>query len=295
MTTQKKNLKVEFYILTGMSGAGKTFANKCLEDMGFYCVDNLPPALIPHFAELAANSSRKIDRVSLVIDIRGGEFFDDLFKALDALDRASYSYKIIYLDANDSALLRRYKETRRLPPLANDETTIIEGVHAERKALKRLKDRADYYIDTSTKTPAALKKEISKAILGDEQSAGLSVTIISFGFKYGLPPEADVALDARFLPNPYYEESLKNFSGENREVREFVMTSQVTQDFISKAADLLLFTLPHVIAEGRRNLVVAVGCTGGHHRSVVLSIELCRILTQHGYNVSVKHRDISAG
>jgi RNase adapter protein RapZ len=293
MDISEKRHKIDFFILTGLSGAGKTFANKCFEDMGFYCVDNLPPALIPHFAELCTNSQRSIDRVSLVIDIRGGEFFDELFMALEALDNSGYIYKIVFLDASDEVLVRRYKETRRMHPLAGGEDRIIDGIHAERLKLKRLKDRADYYIDTSKMNTWALKREMADAILGDAKASRISVNIISFGFKYGLPLDADISLDVRFLPNPYYEEHLKNLSGENKEVYDYVMGSPTTQEYMRRAADLVLYTLEHSVEEGKSNLVVAIGCTGGHHRSVVLAIEMCRVLTQQGFNVSVKHRDIS--
>jgi len=283
----------EIYILTGLSGAGKTFANKCLEDIGFYCVDNLPPALIPHFAELCANSTRQIDLISLVIDIRGGEFFQDLFNALDALDQAGHKYSIVFLDASDETLIRRYKETRRQHPLAGQNGGIIEGIKAERETLKRLKDRADFYIDTSGMNPWALKEEISRKLIGTDKSRNIDVNIISFGHKYGIPLDADLVFDVRFLPNPYYHENLKKLSGENEEVYEFVLNCPETQEFIKKAVDLVLFMLPLEITEGKSNLVIAIGCTGGHHRSVVLAIEFCRILTQQGYNVTVRHRDIA--
>lgn len=295
MTTSEKPRKVEFYILTGLSGAGKTFANKCLEDLGFYSVDNMPPALIPNFAELSSHSQRLFERVSLVIDIRGGEFFDDLFKALDSLDKAGYSYKIIFLDANDDVLVRRYKESRRAHPLAGSENRVIDGIKAERQKLKRLKDRADFYLDTSKMNPWALKQALSAAILGDEQASKIKVNIISFGFKYGLPLDSDVVLDVRFLPNPYYEENLKHLSGESLEVYEFVINNPITQEYMQRVTDIILFMLPHSAEEGKSSLVISIGCTGGHHRSVVLAIEMCRTLTQHGYNVSVTHRDISAG
>ncbi len=295
MDTQDKKSNVDFFILTGLSGAGKTFANKCLEDMGFYCVDNLPPSLIPHIAELCSTSQRRIDKVSLVSDIRGGEFFDDLFKALDSLDKSGYSYKIIFLDASDEVLVRRYKESRRTHPLAGGDDRIIDGINAERLKLKRLKDRADFYIDTTRMNPWALKHTLSTAILGDHELSRLTVTIISFGFKYGLPLDSDLVFDVRFLPNPYYEDALKNLSGENVEVYEYVMNHPLTGEFMRKVTDLLLFMLPHTISEGKSNFVISVGCTGGHHRSVVLAIELCRILNQHGYTVSVKHRDLLAG
>lgn len=285
---------LDIYILTGMSGAGKTFANKCLEDAGFYCVDNLPPELIPHFVELCSNSTRDIDKISLVIDIRGGEFFDPLFKSLDTLDKTNHRYSIVFLDADDEMIVRRYKETRRQHPLAGKNGGILHGISQERELLKRLKDRADFYIDTSGMNTWELKKAISATLMGDENARAMDITIFSFGFKYGLPMDADTVFDVRFLPNPYYEDTLKKLSGENEEVYEFVLANPASQEFIKKASDLLLFIIPHAIAEGKTNLVVAFGCTGGHHRSVVMAIEFCRILTQNGYNVSVRHRDLSA-
>lgn len=281
------------YIITGLSGAGKTFANKCMEDMGFYCVDNLPPALIPHFAELCSSSQRKIDRVSLVIDIRGGEFFDDLFKALDALDQADFSYSIIFLDTADEVLIRRYKESRRQHPLAGESGSTVEGIRAERKRLKKLRDRADLYIDTTKMNIWALKKELTAAIAGTEETASLNVTIVSFGFKHGVPLDVDFVFDVRFLPNPHYEEKLKGLTGRDEPVSQFVMASPMTGEFLDKLKDMILFVLPHTIAEGKSNVVISIGCTGGHHRSVVLSIELARFLAHNGYKVNVRHRDIA--
>lgn len=285
---------IDIYILTGLSGAGKTFANKCLEDIGYYCVDNLPPELIPHFAELCSNSSRQIQKVSLVIDIRGGEFFDRLFKALDTLDQTNHRYSIVFLDAEDETIVRRYKETRRQHPLSGKDGGILDGIRKEREMLKRLKDRSDYYINTTGMNTWELKKAVLGSLQDDEKTRTLDVTIFSFGFKYGLPMEADIVFDVRFLANPYYEDALKKLSGENEEVYEFVLSKPASQEFIRRASDLLLFMLPHCVAEGKSNLVIAFGCTGGHHRSVVMAIEFCRILTQHGYIVNVRHRDISA-
>ncbi len=282
-------------IITGLSGAGKTFANKCMEDMGFYCMDNLPPALIPHFAELCANSTRKIDKVSLVIDIRGGEFFDDLFKALDALDQADYKYSIIFLDTSDEVLIRRYKESRRQHPLAGEAGSTLDGIRSERKRLKKLRDRADLYIDTTKMNLWALKKKLNSIIAGGENEGNITVAVVSFGYKHGVPMDVDFVFDVRFLPNPYYEEKLKGLTGEDDEVSTFVMASPTAVEFLDKVKEMMLFVLPHTIAEGKSNVVIAIGCTGGHHRSVVLSIELARFLTQNGYNVHVRHRDIATG
>lgn len=283
---------IEFFIITGLSGAGKTHANKCFEDLGFYCIDNLPPALIPSFAELCAHSDRKIDRVSLVLDIRGGEFFDDFFKALESLDNAGNAYRILYLDASDESLVRRFKETRRSHPLTGDRGSILNGISAERRRLQKIKERADFHIDTSSMNPWALKQEIAAIVLGDGGRAELGISIVSFGYKYGIPLDADLVFDVRFLPNPYYDDALKNMRGTDLEVYEFVMKSPVTQEFVTRMADLVLFMLPHSQTEGKANLAIAIGCTGGHHRSVVVSIEMSRLLSRRGYHVAVSHRDL---
>jgi RNase adapter protein RapZ len=284
---------VDFYIITGLSGAGKTHANKCFEDMGFYCIDNLPPALIPNFAELCSHSDRKIDKVSLVLDIRGGEFFDDLFKALEALDKAGHSYHIVFLDSSDEALVRRFKETRRAHPLAGGQGSILNGISIERVKLQKIKERADFFIDTTEMNPWRLKQEIVSTILGGDSGSRIGISIITFGYKYGIPLDADIVLDVRFLPNPYYDEALKDLRGTDVEVYEFVMKNQVTQVYVKKLADLILFMLPHSLVEGKANLVIAVGCTGGHHRSVVVGIELARMLSQKGYEVKTTHRDLN--
>ncbi len=284
---------IDFTILTGLSGAGKTHANKCFEDMGYYCIDNLPPALISNFMELCSHSDRKIDKVSLVLDIRGGEFFDDLFKGLEALDKAGHHYRILFLDASDEALVRRFKETRRAHPLSGENGSILHGIGMERQRLQKIKDRADFVIDTTNMNPWALKQEIVNNVLGAPGGSRLGISILTFGYKYGIPLDADLVVDVRFLPNPYYDDSLKDLRGTDIEVYEFVMKNQVTQKFIGKFLDLVLFMLPHSQVEGKANLTIAVGCTGGHHRSVVVGIELGRLLAQKGYDVSVTHRDLN--
>lgn len=283
---------MEILILTGISGAGKTFANKCVEDLGYYCVDNLPPALILNFVELCAASKRKIDKISIVIDIRSSDNFDDLFKSLDPLDQHKHHYRILYLDSTDESLVRRYKETRRSHPLATDSKGTLEAIREERSLLRRLKERADLYLDTTNLNMWDLKKRITELTLGTNPSSNLKVSLMSFGYKHGVPLDADFVLDVRFLPNPYYHDDLKQLSGENLEVYQYVMQCPQTQTFLSKLTDLLLFVLPEMITEGKSNFTIAIGCTGGHHRSVVLAIELSRTLTQHGYHASVRHRDI---
>lgn len=286
---------IHFHIITGLSGAGKTQASKCFEDMGFYCVDNLPPALIPEFAELLSHSARKIETVSMVLDIRGGEFFDDLFKALEALDKAGHSYRIVFLDASDEVLVRRFKETRRSHPLSGDGGSILSGIGEERKRLKKIRERADYYIDTTEMNTWRLKQEVYATVLGGVGKSRIVISLISFGFKHGIPLDADMVLDVRFLPNPYYDDALKALTGEDLEIYEFVMKNPLTQEYIKKAMDLILFLLPHSITEGKGNLSIAVGCTGGRHRSVVLAMEFAKLIAQKGYEVSVDHRDLKAG
>lgn len=284
-----------FFIVSGMSGAGKTFANKCFEDMGFYCVDNMPPALIPHFAELCAHSTRRIDRVSLVLDIRGGEFFDDVFTMLDALDKAGYLYKIIFLDASNEILIRRYKETRRRHPLAPGNGTLEDGIEQERTRLAKIRDRADYHINTSDMSPWNLKQELQKSIIGDEKGTALDISVISFGYKFGIPLDADLVFDVRFLPNPYYEEELKPHDGRAGEVRDFVMKHDASRELLRHVTDLILFMLPQSRKEGKTSFVIAVGCTAGFHRSVVVGEEIERILKEKNYKVSLIHRDVKAG
>jgi len=280
---------IDFYILTGLSGAGKTHANKCFEDMGYYCIDNLPPALIPSFMELCSHSDRKIDKVSLVLDIRGGEFFDDLFKGLEALDKDGHHYRILFLDASDEVLVRRFKETRRAHPLSGENGSILNGINMERRRLQKIKERADYVIDTTGMNPWALKQEIANTILNGHGRARIGISLLTFGYKYGIPLDADLVMDVRFLPNPYYDDALKDLRG----VYEFVMKNQITQRFIKKFLDMVLFMLPHSQVEGKANLTIAVGCTGGHHRSVVVGIELAKLLSQKGFDVSVNHRDLN--
>lgn len=281
-----------FFIISGMSGAGKTFANKCFEDMGFYCVDNMPPALIPHFAELCAHSTRHIDRVSLVADIRGGEFFDDVLMMLDALDKAGYKYKIVFLDAANEVLIRRYKESRRRHPLAPANGTLQNGLDQERDRLQKIRDRADFIIDTSGMNPWRLKQELLNSVLGDVKGATFDISVISFGYKYGIPLDADLVFDVRFLPNPFYEEELKLQNGRTEVVKEFVMKHEVSRELLRRVAELVLFMLPQSQKEGKTSFVAAVGCTAGFHRSVVIAEEVARALEDNDYKVTVIHRDL---
>jgi len=287
----EKEEKRQFIIITGLSGAGKTQAAHFLEDMGFYCVDNLPPTLIPKLAELCHQAGSRLSRVALVVDIRGGEFFDHLFAALGELEGAGIDYRIIFLDASDETLVRRFKETRRRHPLAATGL-VTEGIKRERKRLEELKTRAHHIIDTSHLSPGQLKDEIRRIFSTASPGDDLPVTIISFGFKYGLPPDVDLAFDVRFLPNPYYIASLRHRTGYEEEVKNYVLKWPVTKEFLTRVTDLLLFLLPHYRKEGKTHLLVGIGCTGGRHRSVVIAQELARMLGQRQIRVLAEHRDL---
>ncbi|WCK54130.1 RNase adapter RapZ [Aneurinibacillus sp. Ricciae_BoGa-3] len=285
--------QINLLIITGLSGAGKTVAVQKLEDLGFFCVDNLPPVLIPKFAELIDQSGRgNIERVALVIDLRGREFFDSLSDSLERLSEMEHiSYQILFLDASDQALVRRYKETRRHHPLAPNGLP-LDGIRSERKLLEELKGRANLIIDTSSLKPAALKEKISQMYAN--MNNGLMVNIHSFGFKYGIPIDADLVFDVRFLPNPHYVDTLRPKTGKDEEVYEYVFKWDIATDFMEKLTGLIDFTLPHYQKEGKSQLVIAIGCTGGKHRSVAIA-EYLGNRYQEQYNVRVTHRDMEKG
>lgn len=283
---------MRFVIITGLSGAGRTLALRIFEDHGYFCVDNLPPALIPKFAELCRQTRK--NKIALVMDIRGGDFFDHLFESLKGLKNMGYSYQILFLDASDEVLIKRYKESRRRHPLAL-EKRIIDGINLERKKLEPLKATANVIIDTSFKTPAQLKDEIVRRFIEAEKEEGLLINLVSFGFKQGLPLDADLVFDVRFLPNPFYVESLRMLTGNDSKVREYVMNCPESQKFLEKLTDLLEFLIPCYIREGKSQLVIAVGCTGGKHRSVTIVNELASLLREKGHKVIVEHRDEKSG
>lgn len=284
---------MEFIIVTGLSGAGKSRAVDALEDIGFYCVDNLPPSLIPVFYDLCQQARDEISRrVAIVTDIRGGAMFSSLFESLEKLREEHREYKILFLDAMDQVLVRRYKETRRRHPLMNDRQGSVEqSVKLERDILKPVRERADYIIDTSLISPAQLKERISGLFLEDSAEA-LTVNCMSFGFKYGSPTEADLVFDVRCLPNPYYVEELKYQTGLDEPVRDYVMKWKETQGFVERFLSLIDYMLPLYLNEGKSQLVVAIGCTGGKHRSVALAQLLYNHLMEAGQRASVHHRDI---
>ncbi len=281
---------VQFVVITGLSGAGKSNAMKVFEDLGYFCVDNLPPALLPKFAELCLQSDR-IHHVAVAIDVRGGEFFNDFFSALDQLAAYGLPARILFLDASDDVLVRRYEETRRKHPLAQ-AGGVLEGIREERRRLEAVKERADWILDTSTLTVRELRDTIVQTFLRGVQPGTLSVTVLSFGYKYGIPLDADMVLDVRFLPNPHYDEALRPLAGHSPAVREFVLGALATQEFFRRLRDLLDYLLPQFVAEGKAHLTVALGCTGGKHRSVVLADELAAHLSGRGYRVAVRHRDV---
>lgn len=289
--SSRKEQELRLVIVTGLSGAGKTQAIRSLEDLGFFCIDNLPPSLVPGLVELLtkqAPNTGEGKKVALVMDIRGGAFFEGLEEALSYLDKQGFSYEILFLEASDEVLVRRYKETRRRHPLAGE--SILEGILEERRRLEELKGRASKIIDTSELTPRQLKEEIVELFGGERQQ--LTVTVVSFGYKYGIPLDADLVIDVRFLPNPYYVPDLRPFTGHDRCVADFVLDSPVTCEFISKFIDLLRFLIPHYLKEGKSHLVIAIGCTGGQHRSVTLANKIGELLQSESLKVIVKHRDV---
>jgi UPF0042 nucleotide-binding protein len=278
-------------IITGMSGAGKTIAVQSLEDLGYFCVDNLPPVLIPKFAELIEQSKGRIGKVALVIDLRGREFFTSLSESLSFIrENQALNYEILFLDATDSVLVRRYKESRRKHPLA-PEGAPLEGILQERKLLEELKGMATQSIDTSSIKPAELKERIV-ARFTNPQTDGISINVISFGFKYGIPIDADLIFDVRFLPNPHYVEELRPSTGQSPEVYDYVMKWSETQEFLVKLLDMLHFLVPQYKKEGKSQVVLGIGCTGGKHRSVAIAEYLGKVMGNSETEVvRVSHRD----
>ena len=282
---------MRFIIVTGMSGAGRTQASHCMEDMGYYCIDNLPPVLIDKFADICRHSQGKLEKVALVMDLRGGYLFEQLTDELRNLKNSGYEYEILFLDSSEETLIKRYKETRRKHPLAS-EGSIIEGIRREREILSQIKAVSDYIIDTTNMTLGNLKKKMEELFGGGENSENFRVEVESFGFKYGMALDADLVFDVRFLANPYYKENLKKKTGLDKEVSDYVFSDKSTEEFCEKLRDLLDFLVPKYNEEGKNNLVVAVGCTGGRHRSVAVAEHLALYLKEKGNNVVVNHRDI---
>lgn len=282
--------KLEALIITGLSGAGKTQAANCLEDLGYFCVDNLPPALIPKFTELSNQSEGRVRKVAFVVDVRGGRFFNDLFRALDELHAQGVGYGILFLEASQDVLIRRFKESRRQHPLSPNGQ-IPEAIVQEKKMLEELRGHATTIIDTTSLNVHQLKEELVRLYSqGDE--GPLTVTVVSFGYKFGLPLDSDLVIDVRFLPNPNYIDHLAHLTGEDREVANYVLKPQVTKSFLRRLLGFMKFLLPYYIQEGKTHLVLAIGCTGGQHRSVVLTEYIGSQIKKHGYRTIVKHRDL---
>lgn len=284
---------MRFVIVTGVSGAGKSTALKMLEDARYFCVDNLPIQLLEKFASLLPEiHGEDVQNVALGIDARSGRALDELEVVLDRMKEAGYEFEILFLDAEDNVLVKRYKETRRSHPLAM-AGRVDEGIRIEREKMHFLKERADYIIDTSYLLTRELKQEVEKIFVDNQEFCNLMVSVLSFGFKYGIPADADLVFDVRFLPNPYYVDELRPLTGMEDSVFEYVMNSSAAQEFADRLEDMVRFLIPHYVKEGKTNLVIAIGCTGGKHRSVTLARELYERLLKSGqYGFRLEHRDI---
>jgi len=279
-------------VITGLSGAGKTLVIRYMEDLGFYCIDNLPPKLMPKFVELCYQSWGDKGKAAVVVDIRGGGFFDDLLECLQMLRDDGFTYEVLFLDAQDDVLIKRYKESRRMHPLVK-EGRLIQGINIERERLKKVQEKATYVIDTSQMQPKQIKEILSEMFGESDMKSNISISVISFGFRRGILLDADLVFDVRFLPNPFYIDELKDFSGEHSDVRNYIFSFNETKDFLDKLVDLLEFLIPYYTREGKFQLVVGIGCTGGRHRSVAIANALFELLKSKGHRVTVEHRDIS--
>lgn len=282
---------MDIVIVTGMSGAGKSTALNVLEDEGYYCVDNMPIELIPVFAKLAAGQEKAYKHVALGIDIRNGAALSEVGAMLGQMTEHSYDYRILYLDCSDEVLVKRYKETRRAHPLAKDDR-VDKAIALERKQMEMLRKRADYIIDTTQMLTRELKQELESIFVEDGRYSNLFVTVLSFGFKYGIPVDADLVFDVRFLPNPYYIDTLRPLTGNDKAVQDYVLDSGVAKEFLNKVTDMITFLLPNYVKEGKNSLVIAIGCTGGKHRSVTLANAITQKLKATEYGCKVEHRDI---
>lgn len=284
---------MEFIIVSGLSGAGKSKVASFLEDIGFYCVDNLPAQLIPPLAQLCMASPGKYDRVALVTDIRGGQTFDGLFAALDELDTMKCGHKILFVEAAAETIIKRYKETRRNHPLAKDGRTLLQAVEQERAAMEPVRKRSEYIIDTTALSTAKLRGEVLRLFGTPGEGPEMSVSVVSFGFKYGIPIEADLVFDVRCLPNPFYIAELRAQTGLDQGVRDFLWGYRQTSELMKHLEELMSFLLPLYVEEGKSALVIGVGCTGGQHRSVAVTRALADFIRQKGYNASENHRDMT--
>ena len=285
---------MEFLIVSGLSGAGKSTVMSILEDSGYFCVDNLPPVLIPKFAELCLAGTGSYEQVAMVCDIRGGENFEGLFEAMDVLKTMQFQYKVLFVDADDATIIKRYKETRRSHPLMGETGSLSRAVERERAVMEPVRVRADYIINSTTLPVGKLRGQVLDLFAPNRKSLNeMSVTVTSFGFKYGLPLEADLVFDVRFLPNPFYIEELRPQTGLDKGVADYVFQSPFAQELMDHLRSLMDFLLPHFVEEGKSALVIAVGCTGGRHRSVAVTRALCEYIQGLGYAAGETHRDMT--
>ena len=285
---------MRFVIVTGMSGGGKSTAMKMLEDAGYYCADNMPVALIDKFAELLAMPNSGIQKAALGLDVRADQSFEDVKKIITSLQASQYSVEVLFLEASDQILLKRYKESRRVHPLSVDGD-LMQGITRERNLLASIRETADYVIDTSNLLTRELKAELDRIFVKNEKYNSLMINIMSFGFKHGIPQDADLVFDVRFLPNPFYIDELKHKTGLDKEVQDYVMAYPEAHEFLDKLSDMISFLIPNYVKEGKYQLVVAIGCTGGQHRSVTLAGELFnRFRDQGEYGLTLRHRDVKA-
>ena len=286
---------MRFVVVTGMSGGGKSTALRMLEDAGYYCVDNLPVLLIEKFVELRATPDGEVTKVALGLDVRADQAFETTTKILDKLKNDGYAFEILFMEANDKTLLKRYKETRRVHPLS-PYGRIEDGIKRERAILSNIRAKSDYVIDTSRLLTRELKEELDRIFVQNEGYNSLMVTVLSFGFKYGIPADADLVFDVRFLPNPFYIDELKHKTGNEKEVQDYVMSFPEAHTFIEKLADLVGFLIPNYVKEGKYQLVIGIGCTGGKHRSVTLANRLYEHMKNKGeYGIKIAHRDVGQG
>ena len=283
---------MRFVVVTGMSGGGRSTVLKMLEDAGFYCVDNLPVSLIDKFVDLLSNQGEEINKVVLGLDVRAGQSFEEAADVLQNLKDSGHHLEILFMDADEKSLIKRYKESRRVHPLALDGR-IEDGVRKEQQILTRIRSMADYVIDTSNLLTRDLKVELERIFVGEEEYNSLMVTVMSFGFKHGIPVDADLVFDVRFLPNPFYVDELKVKTGNDKEVQDYVMGFEEAGVFLNKLEDMMQFLVPNYIKEGKNRLVVAIGCTGGKHRSVTLANALYQVMKNKGsYGITLHHRDV---
>jgi UPF0042 nucleotide-binding protein len=284
---------MRFVVVTGMSGGGKSTALKMLEDAGFYCVDNLPASLIEKFVELITMPNSEITKVALGLDVRADQSFKKTTEVLKELKKKGYQFEILFMEASEEVLIKRYKETRRIHPLAADGR-VEDGVRKEQKVLRAIRETSDYVIDTSNLLTRELKAELDRIFVQNEEYNSLMVTVMSFGFKHGIPADADLVFDVRFLPNPFYIEELKHKTGNDKEVQDYVMSFEEADCFLEKLTDMIQFLIPNYVKEGKYRLVIAIGCTGGKHRSVTLANQLYNRMKDKGhYGIKLYHRDVT--